>query len=101
LWVSGSKNASDRSHISSVGATTWDDQLLVRSTTRQAEIQCSRQSDSDSHCASSVAVNGLGSFNLRAWMTYSEMWGKDAEQRTVMRSFNWYQPTKNQAGESF
>jgi hypothetical protein len=101
LWISGWKNASDRSHISSTGATTWDDQLLVRSTTRQAEIQCSRQSTSDSHCESSVAVNGLGSFNLRAWMTYSEMWGKDAEQRTHMRSFNWYQPTKNSAGESF
>jgi hypothetical protein len=34
-------------------------------------------------------------------MTYSEMWGKDAEQRTVMRSFNWYQPTKDADGQSF
>jgi hypothetical protein len=101
LWVSGSKNASDRSHISGTNATPWDDQLSVRSTTRQAEIQCSRQSVADSHCESSVAVNGLGSFNLRTWMSYSELWGKDAEQRSMMRSFNWYQPTKNQAGELF
>lgn len=101
LWVSGWKNASDRSHISSTGGTTWDDQMSVRSTMTQAEVKCSRQSTSDSHCESSVLVNGFGSYNQRAWMSYSELWGKDTEQRTHMRSFNWYQPTKNSAGESF
>jgi hypothetical protein len=25
-------------------------------------------------------------------MSYSELWGKDAEQRTLMRAYNWYRP---------
>lgn len=97
LWISGSRNQDNPSTtwISSANATRWDDQLNVRSTARQAELQCSRQSDPDNHCAGNVAVNGLGGFNPRSWMTYSELWGKDAEQRSMMRSYNWYQPRKS------
>ena len=96
LWVSGRRNEENatRTWISGTNATGWDDQLGVRSTTRSAELKCSRQSSSDAHCASSVAVNGLGDFHQRTWMSYSELWGKDAEQRNLMRSYNWYQPRK-------
>jgi hypothetical protein len=102
LWVSGRRNEENntRTWISGTNATSWDDQLLVRSTTRSSEIKCSRQSEADAHCKSSVAVGGLGDFNLRSWMTYSELWGKDAEQRNLMRSYNWYQPRK-QDGSPF
>ena len=102
LWVSGRRNeeSNARTWISGTNATGWDDQLGVRSTTRSAEIKCSRQSSTDAHCASSVTVNGLGDFHQRTWMTYSELWGKDAEQRSLMRSYNWYQPRK-QDGSSF
>ena len=79
---------------------SWDDQLNLRSTVREAELKCSRQSDTDTHCAVGVAVNALGDFHPRSWMTYSELWGKDAEQRSLMRSYNWYQPRK-QDGSPF
>lgn len=95
LWISGALNDVTRSWISSGGnATRWDDQLGVRSTLRQAEVKCSRQSSLDAHCQSGVAVGTLGGFNALSWMTYSELWGKDAEQRNMMRSYNWYQPRK-------
>ena len=95
LWISGALNDVTRSWISSGGnATRWDDQLGVRSTLRQAELKCSRQSSLDAHCQSGVAVGTLGGFNALSWMTYSELWGKDAEQRNMMRSYNWYQPRK-------
>jgi hypothetical protein len=102
LWVSGRRNEENntRTWISSTNATSWDDQLNVRSTMRSAEVKCSRQSDADAHCNSSVAVNGLGDFHPRTWMTYSELWGRDAEQRSLMRSYNWYQPRK-QDGSPF
>lgn len=96
LWISGRRNEENntRTWISGTNATSWDDQLNVRSTMRSAEVKCSRQSDTDAHCKSSVPVNGLGDFHPRTWMTYSELWGKDAEQRSLMRSYNWYQPRK-------
>jgi hypothetical protein len=102
LWVSGRRNEENntRTWISGTNATSWDDQLGVRSTMRSAEIKCGRQSVADAHCNSSVAVNGLGDFHGRSWMTYSELWGKDAEQRNLMRSYNWYQPRK-QDGSPF
>ena len=102
LWVSGRRNeeSNSRTWISGTNATSWDDQLSVRSTMRSAEIKCSRQSTPDAHCNSSVAVSGLGDFHARTWMTYSELWGKDAEQRNLMRSYNWYQPRK-QDGSPF
>jgi hypothetical protein len=102
LWVSGRRNEENntRTWISGTNATSWDDQLGVRSTMRSAEVKCSRQSAGDAHCNSSVAVNGLGDFHGRTWMTYSELWGRDAEQRSLMRSYNWYQPRK-QDGSPF
>jgi hypothetical protein len=101
LWISGALNDVSRTWISGTNATRWDDQLLVRSTTRQAELKCSRQSNSDAHCADGVAVNATGGYNPRAWVTYSELWGKDAEQRNLMRSYNWYQPRKQSDGTPF
>ncbi len=102
LWISGRRNEDNntRTWISGTNATSWDDQLGVRSTSRESEIKCSRQSSSDVHCASDVVVNALGNFNAKTWMTYSELWGKDAEQRNMMRSYNWYQPRK-QDGSPF
>lgn len=100
LWASGRRNADDRTWISSNTqsgentAPTWDDQLLVRSTAKQGAVLCSRQSTNDAHCDSSVSVNATGNFHPRSWMSYSELWGKDAEQRNMMRSYNWYQPRK-------
>jgi hypothetical protein len=94
LWLSGAKNDAGRTWISGTNASRWDDQLGVRSTTRQAELKCSRQSQSDGHCADGVAVSDIGGFNSRIWTSYSELWGKDAEQRNMMRSYNWYQPLK-------
>lgn len=94
LWVSGWKNDVTIPHMTSIKATSWDDQLNVRSTSKSGEILCSRQSSSDLHCADAVAVNAAGAYHPKSWMTYSEMWGKDAEQRTHMRSYNWYQPRK-------
>ena len=102
LWISGRRNEenNNRTWISGTNATSWDDQLNLRSTVREAELKCSRQSDTDTHCAVGVAVNALGDFHPRSWMTYSELWGKDAEQRSLMRSYNWYQPRK-QDGSPF
>jgi len=102
LWVSGRRNEENntRTWISGTNAASWDDQLGVRSTMRSAELKCSRQSQNDAHCNASVAVNGLGDFHGRTWMAYSELWGKDAEQRSLMRSYNWYQPRK-QDGSPF
>lgn len=96
LWISGRRNEENpnKTWISGTNATGWDDQLGVRSTLRAAEIKCSRQSLADAHCATGVGVNALGDFHPRTWMTYSELWGKDAEQRNLMRSYNWYQPRK-------
>ena len=102
LWVSGRRNEENntRTWISGTNATSWDDTLPVRSTIRSSEIKCSRLSEADAHCKSSVAVGGLGDFHPRSWMTYSELWGKDAEQRSLTRSYNWYQPRK-QDGSPF
>ena len=96
LWSSGRRNREDASvtWISGTNATAWDDQILVRSTTRTSELKCSRQSLGDTHCADGVAVSGLGNFHPKSWMSYSELWGRDAEQRNMMRSYNWYQPRK-------
>jgi hypothetical protein len=94
LWLSGAKNVANTAWISGTNAPRWDDQLGVRSTTRQAELKCSRQSESDGHCADDVTVSAIGGFNSLTWASYSELWGKDAEQRNMMRSYNWYQPRK-------
>lgn len=102
LWVSGRRNeeSNNRTWISSVNSTSFDDQINVRSTMRTSEVQCGRQSLPDNHCATSVAVGGLGDFHPRSWMTYSELSGRDAEQRSLIRSYNWYQPRK-QDGSPF
>lgn len=96
LWNSGRRNADtgNRTWISGTDATSWDDQLLVRSTTRSAELKCSKQSSSDKHCVDDLTVGATGDYHPKSWMTYSELWGKDAEQRNMMRSYNWYQPRK-------
>jgi hypothetical protein len=100
LWAVGRRNADNKSFISSyVGdansalVPSWDDQQLVRSTTSSAQILCSKQSDSDTHCVNSVNTGAAGAYNAKSWMSYSELWGKDAEQRSMMRSYNWYLPT--------
>ena len=102
LWVSGRRNeeSNNRTWISSINSTGFDDQLNVRSTMRTSEVQCGRQTANDAHCATSVAVGGLGDFHPRSWMTYSELSGRDAEQRSLIRSYNWYQPRK-QDGSPF
>lgn len=97
LWVSGRLNDSAKSWISatSVGGAnrpSWDDQMTVRSGSTSAEMKCSRQSDADLHCAGDVAAGAVGAYNPYTWMSYSELWGKDQEQRSLMRSYNWYQP---------
>lgn len=96
LWTSGRRNADtgNRTWISGTDATSWDDQLLVRSTARSAELKCSKQSTSDTHCADGLAVGETGNYHPKSWMSYSELWGRDAEQRNMMRSYNWYQPRK-------
>ena len=96
LWNSGRRNADtgNRTWISGTDATSWDDQLSVRSTTRSAELRCSKQSSSDTHCVDGLAVGATGDFHPKSWMSYSELWGKDAEQRNMTRSYNWYQPRK-------
>jgi hypothetical protein len=100
LWAAGRRNADNKSFISSyVGdansalVPSWDDQQLVRSTTSSAQILCSKQSNSDTHCVNSVNTGAAGDYNAKSWMSYSELWGKDAEQRSMMRSYNWYLPT--------
>lgn len=99
LWASGMRNDDAKSFISSTkldgsSASSWDDQLTVRSTAVEASVVCSRQSTSDTHCATTGAANTTADYNPKTWMSYSELWGKDAEQRTMMRSYNWYQPRK-------
>ena len=99
LWASGRLNDSAKSWISSTTTTTnatrpsWDDQMNVSSGRTSAELKCSRQSDADLHCAEGVATFASGAFNPYTWMSYSELWGKDQEQRSMMRSYNWYSPT--------
>ena len=99
LWASGRLNDSAKSWISSTTTTTnatrprWDDQMNVSSGRTSAELKCSRLTDADLHCANGVAVGASGAFNPYTWMSYSELWGKDQEQRSMMRSYNWYQPT--------
>lgn len=94
LWASGYRNSDALSHVSSTNATAWDDQWAVSSTTTSALVRCSRQSESDAHCAAGVLVGGTGDYHAKTWMSYSEMWGKDTEQRTHMRSYNWFQARK-------
>ena len=100
LWASGRRNADNKNFISSfVGdansalVPSWDDQQLVRSTTSSAQVICSRQTTSDTHCVTTGAAGTTGDYNPKTWMSYSELWGKDAEQRSMMRSYNWYLPT--------
>lgn len=93
LWASGRLNDSETPWISSTGATSWDDQMNVSSGRTSAELRCSRQSDADLHCADGVLASASGGFNPFTWMSYSELWGKDPEQRSMMRSYNWYRPT--------
>ncbi len=100
LWASGSRNSNTTNFITSTGATSWDDQMSVRSTATSGEVRCSRQSTADQHCADNVDVNRVGAYNARTWMSYSELWGKDTDQRTFMRSYNWYQP-RNSNGTAF
>lgn len=97
LWASGSKNDANTSFIYSVGSTPWDDQLLVRSTATIGEVKCSRQSLTDEHCNGTGAAGSIADYNVKTWMSYSELWGKDAEQRSMMRSYNWYQPKNGTA----
>lgn len=101
LWASGSRNADATPHISSTNATPWDDQRSVRSSATRAEIMCGRQSADDQHCANEVIVGGEGNYNTRSWMSYSELWGKDTDQRTFMRSYNWFQPRRDSTGAPF
>lgn len=93
LWASGRLNDSAKSWIDSAGSTSWDDQINVSSGRTSAELKCSRQSSTDLHCADGVAVSASGAFNPYTWMSYSELWGKDQEQRSMMRAYNWYRPT--------
>jgi hypothetical protein len=93
LWASGRLNDSAKSWVDSAGSTSWDDQMNVSSGRPSAELKCSRQSSTDLHCADGVAVGASGAFNPYTWMSYSELWGKDQEQRSMMRSYNWYRPT--------
>lgn len=100
LWASGSRNDDGKAFISSTKldnttpVTGWDDQMNVRSTTVEANVLCSRQSSTDTHCITTGAANTTANYNPKTWMSYSELWGKDAEQRSMMRSYNWYQPRK-------
>lgn len=92
LWASGRLNDPATPWISSVGATSWDDQMNVSSGRTSAELKCSRQTDADLHCADGVLTRASGGFNPFTWMSYSELWGKDQEQRSIMRTYNWFQP---------
>lgn len=92
LWASGFRNADNKTFITSTDATGWDDQMNVRSTAVDAKVVCSRQTTSDTHCVTTGAANTTADYNPKTWMSYSELWGKDAEQRTMMRSYNWFQP---------
>lgn len=98
LWVSGrlytGKNDEGNpiTWIRNSGSTPWDDQRLVLSSARSAVVNCTRQSSLDKHCAEDVAINDEGNYNPLSYMTYSELWAKDSEQRSMMRSFNWFQP---------
>lgn len=101
VWISGRLNSSAKKHISSClgdfingicqggSATSWDDEINFPSTTASITVPCSRMGESDKHC-SDVDSN----YSPQVWMSYSELWGKDDEQRTLMRSFNWFTPTK-------
>ena len=100
LWASGRRNDDTKTWISSTVANSstvlvpsWDDQQLVRSTTTSAQVICSRQTSTDTHCATVGAAGTTDAYNPKTWMSYSELWGKDAQQRSMMRSYNWYLPT--------
>lgn len=105
LWVSGAVNGRDnnnnfKSWISgnngfspnTTPSARWDDQRIVTSSTTTSQVFCTRQSSLDEHCGESVVVGGSGSYSPQSWMSYSELWGKDEEQRTLMRSYNWFRP---------
>jgi hypothetical protein len=99
LWVSGrlytGKNDEGNpiTWIRNIGSTPWDDQRLVLSSARSAVVKCTRQSSLDKHCSENVTKNNVeGDYNSLSYMTYSELWAKDSEQRSMMRSFNWFQP---------
>jgi hypothetical protein len=99
LWVSGQlyteKNGDGNpvTWIQRFGSTPWDDQRLVLSSARSAVVKCTRQSSLDKHCSENVTENNVeGDYNSLSYMTYSELWAKDSEQRSMMRSFNWFQP---------
>ncbi len=91
-WVSSNDNVSAGSPPVTRSSARWDDQRTVASSTTSMQVFCSRQSLADKHCADAVGSGQVGGYNPYTWMSYSELWGKDAEQRTLMRAYNWYRP---------
>jgi hypothetical protein len=91
-WVSFVDNTSSGSNPTTRPTIRWDDQRIVNSSSTATQVMCSRQSNSDEHCAAGVPIDGFGGYNPYTFMTYSELWGKDDEQRTLMRSYNWFRP---------
>lgn len=92
-WISGLDNLTAGASPQTRAVVRWDDQRTVSSSTTSAQVMCSRQSAADAHCADNVVSGQYGGYNPYTWMSYSELWGKDADQRTLMRSYNWYRPT--------
>jgi hypothetical protein len=92
-WVSSLDNTTSGASPQTRATVRWDDQRTVSSSTKSAQVMCSRLSTADTHCASTVNSGQSGGYNPNTWMSYSELWGKDADQRSLMRSYNWYRPT--------
>jgi hypothetical protein len=74
---------------SGTGRSSFSDGASVSSTARSGIIYCSRQSQADSHCASSVGVGATGQFATGSFMSTLELWGKTdrALERSMMYTF--------------
>ena len=97
------------------GTTRWwdrgyhpafDEKRRFKSSLRTATLECTLSDISDVSCSGVVGtwvdstsplsvINqaaATSTFAQGAWMSYSSLWTKDANQRNLTRAYNWYHP---------
>jgi hypothetical protein len=110
VYMSGSVG-----YVDDGGTTRWwqrgvrpsfDEKLRFKSSLRTAILDCTLSDASDVSCDgvtgtwvnNASPLNGINqsgatsTFAPGAWMNYSNLWTKDANQRNLTRAYNWYYP---------
>lgn len=75
-----------------VSGSTFNDSVTVASSARTVTIPCSRQSNSDAHCAASVSVGGSGNFAAGTRVTELQL-NANTPRGTVSKHNAFYTPT--------